>query len=107
MQLFALRAHHGIQEITIRTDAAARPANPPGMPASTAINAPFDRRSPAMTHSDHRPPMPSPPVSPVTAAMPDDNPPHADYNLLPLEVQSLGHYVKYEDVDEGERFHVH
>ena len=56
-----------------------------------------------MTHPDNRPPTPSAPAIPVVAAAPDDNPPHADYNLNPLEVHGLGHYVKYED---DERFHV-
>lgn len=56
-----------------------------------------------MTHPDNRPPTPSAPAIPVVAATPDDNPPHADYNLNPLEVHGLGHYVKYED---DERFHV-
>ena len=54
--------------------------------------------------------------SPIRAAMPvvtatmtpvevsDDSPTHADYNLQPLLVNSLGHYVS--PVDEGERFHI-
>lgn len=56
-----------------------------------------------MTHPDNRSPAPSAPTTPVVAATPDDNPPRADYNLHPLEVHGLDHYVKYE---EDERFHV-
>lgn len=31
---------------------------------------------------------------------------HADYNLQPLAVHSLEHYVNVTGDDEGERFHV-
>lgn len=53
---------------------------------------------------------------PISAAMPsatatmtpgevgDDNLTHADYNLQPLLVKSLDHYVI--PVDESERFHI-
>jgi hypothetical protein len=51
--------------------------------------------------------MPSAQAAPITplasAVAPEQNLPHADYNLHPLQVHSLDHYVKYED---GERFHV-
>ena len=57
-----------------------------------------------MTHPDNRPPAPSAPAIPMVATAPDDNPPHADYNLNPLEVNGLDHYVKHED---DERFHVY
>jgi hypothetical protein len=57
-------------------------------------------------------PMPAvlsiPPVVALTAAVnavfDEDRPMHADYNLLPLAVRSLDHYVARED--EGERFHI-
>jgi len=54
--------------------------------------------------------------SPISAAMPsatatmapgevsDDSLTHADYNLQPLLVKSLDHYVI--PVDESERFHI-
>lgn len=85
-------------------DAPAMPARPfRDTPVSTAINALPDRRSPVMTHQDNRSPTPSAPAIPAVAAAPDDNLPHADYNLGPLEVHGLDHYVKYED---DERFHV-
>ena len=54
--------------------------------------------------------------SPILAAMPsatatmtpgdigDDNLTHADYNLQPLLVKSLDHYVI--PVEESERFHI-
>jgi hypothetical protein len=52
------------------------------------------------------------PATPTTATMPDaafeagaSNLSHADYNLQPMAVPSLDHYVVH--VDEGERFHVH
>jgi hypothetical protein len=52
------------------------------------------------------------PTPPMTAAIPDaifeagaSSLPHADYNLQPMAVPSLDHYVIH--VEEGERFHVH
>lgn len=32
--------------------------------------------------------------------------PHADYNLLPLKVDSLGHYLPPSEEQEEGRFHV-
>jgi hypothetical protein len=60
----------------------------------------------------NRPPMPpmphitSAPLSsaPASTTACDNNPAHADYNLLPLEVSGLDHYVERDD---DERFHVH
>lgn len=50
-------------------------------------------------------PAPSRPM-PVDEPAPasDDTPAHADYNLLPVGVHSLEHYVKL--VEEDKRFHV-
>ena len=60
-----------------------------------------------------------PPIkSPAPAAMPtatiittlgevgNDRLTHADYNLRPLPVRSLDHYVTSVDKDERERFHI-
>jgi hypothetical protein len=59
----------------------------------------------------NRPYMPPTPVitpAPLSSALAsttagDNNPAHADYNLLPLEVSGLDHYVERDD---DERFHV-
>lgn len=62
-----------------------------------------------MLLSYSRLPTPPTPAVPNTqlkvVAVPDNHPSHADYNLRPLEVHSLDHYVQHED--ENERFHVH
>ncbi len=53
------------------------------------------------------PTMPAAVTTPPAAApnaVDEDNLMHADYNLLPLAVRSLDHYVARED--EGERFHI-
>ncbi|OOG45746.1 hypothetical protein [Rhodanobacter sp. C01] len=50
-------------------------------------------------------PVPVPLITPSALAMPDlDDPLHADYDLHPLLVRSLDHYV--EEHGDGERFHV-
>ena len=64
-----------------------------------------------MTLPGNRPPRPSTPVivstplsstsEPVTVD--DNSASHADYDLRPLGVRSLDHYVEYDD---DERFHV-
>lgn len=46
----------------------------------------------------------TPPVVAAPTVVDEDNLMHADYNLLPLAVRSLDHYVARED--EGERFHI-
>ena len=59
----------------------------------------------------NRPYLPPTPVitpaplssAPASTAADDNNPVHADYNLLPLEVNGLDHYVERDD---DERFHV-
>jgi hypothetical protein len=43
--------------------------------------------------------------APASTAAGDSSPTHADYNLLPLQVRGLDHYVEHDDDDE--RFHVH
>ncbi|KAA0070077.1 hypothetical protein [Rhodanobacter sp. T12-5] len=45
----------------------------------------------------------TPPVA-ESAVVDEDGLTHSDYNLLPLAVRSLDHYVARED--EGERFHI-
>jgi hypothetical protein len=45
-------------------------------------------------------PLPTPPA---TATVDDDSTAHADYNLRPLEVRSLDHYMEHDD---DERFHI-
>ncbi len=60
----------------------------------------------------NRPPVPPTQATPptpellVSASASGDEilPPHADYNLHPLRVQSLDHYVIVDD--KGERFYV-
>lgn len=65
-----------------------------------------------MIYPSNRPPTPSTPsiaaLAPVPGSEPtdtpdDDCPAHTDYNLHPLRVLYLDHYVEQED--EG-RFHV-
>lgn len=48
--------------------------------------------------------MTTPPVVATPTVVDEDGLMHADYNLLPLAVRSLDHYVARED--EGERFHI-
>jgi hypothetical protein len=51
--------------------------------------------------------MPLPALAEPTARGVDENlPPHADYNLQPLKVDSLGHYLPSSEEQEEERFHV-
>ena len=64
-----------------------------------------------MTFHDHRPtglPLPATDAAPPTQAsstVASDNPPlHADYNLHPLLVRSLDHYV--EPAHGNERFQI-
>ena len=57
------------------------------------------------------PPVPAsmpPPASAdaATGGVEKNVPPHADYNLLPLKVDSLGHYLPPSEEPEEERFHV-
>ncbi|OOG61680.1 hypothetical protein B0E46_15455 [Rhodanobacter sp. B04] len=60
---------------------------------------------------DTRPAMPPTPTfiptpsttPPASATVDDDSMSHADYNLRPLEVHRLDHYVEYDD---DERFHI-
>ena len=62
------------------------PGNHPSMPATPVIT-------------------PAPLLStPASTAADDSSPAHADYNLLPLQVRGLDHYVEHDD---DERFHVH
>lgn len=50
-------------------------------------------------------PVPAPLIATSALAMPDlDDPLHADYDLHPLLVRSLDHYVEHDGNDE--RFHV-
>ncbi|HEV2681880.1 MAG TPA: hypothetical protein VGV14_15360 [Rhodanobacter sp.] len=50
-------------------------------------------------------PLPTPaPVIAVPAEVDVSSPMHADYNLRPLAVQSLDHYVIH--IEEDERFHI-
>lgn len=56
------------------------------------------------------PPMPTStpvpePADPVLDGVDEALPPHADYNLHPLTVNSLEHYVAPVE-ENGERFHV-
>ena len=48
--------------------------------------------------------IPTPSTTPpASATVDDDSMSHADYNLRPLEVHRLDHYVEYDD---DERFHI-
>ena len=51
--------------------------------------------------------MPQPaPAKPATGAVGGSPPPHADYNLQPLKVDGLGHYLPPGEEQEEEIFHV-
>ncbi|MEW9624095.1 hypothetical protein [Rhodanobacter geophilus] len=50
--------------------------------------------------------FPPAPVEPATDGVGKNFPPHADYNLQPLQVDSLGHYLPPGEEPEEERFHV-
>jgi hypothetical protein len=51
--------------------------------------------------------MPSPALTgPATGVVEKNAPPHADYNLHPLKVDILGHYLPSREEQEEERFHV-
>lgn len=51
--------------------------------------------------------MPSPALTePATGVVEKNVPPHADYNLHPLKVDILGHYLPSREEQEEERFHV-
>ncbi|MBD8879174.1 hypothetical protein IHE49_01615 [Rhodanobacter sp. 7MK24] len=57
------------------------------------------------------PPVPadmSPPmrIEPAAGSVEKSALPHADYNLLPLKVDSLGHYLSPSEEQEEGRFHV-
>jgi hypothetical protein len=45
----------------------------------------------------------TPPITAALTAAGEDSPSHADYDLHPLVVRSLEHYVEHDD---NERFHV-
>jgi 3-oxoacyl-ACP reductase-like protein len=58
--------------------------------------------------TERMPPATVPTPSPVVAAAPtavDQNPSHTDYDLHPLTVRNLDHYIEHDHA--GERFHVH
>ena len=66
-----------------------------------------------MLPSNHpnAPPVPAsmpPPVlaEPTTVGVEKNVPTHADYNLQPLKVDSLGHYLPPSEEQEEKRFHV-
>ena len=51
--------------------------------------------------------MPPPALAEAAAGGAGENlPPHADYNLHPLKVDGLGHYLPSGEEQEEERFHV-
>ncbi|HKR75722.1 MAG TPA: hypothetical protein VJR95_03600 [Rhodanobacter sp.] len=51
--------------------------------------------------------MPPPALAkPATGGVEKRIPPHADYNLHPLKVDVLGHYLPSSEEQEEERFHV-
>lgn len=51
--------------------------------------------------------MPLPvPAEPATGGSERNVPSHADYNLHPLKVDILGHYLPSSEEQEEERFHV-
>lgn len=62
------------------------------------------RNRPPVLPMQTTPPTPEP-VVPAPASVDEIFPVHADYNLHPLIVHSLDHYVIVDG--EGERFYVH
>jgi hypothetical protein len=113
MQLFAAPAHHSLQETYASTDAPAalacpQPDLPPRCHSRFHRRFSFDRRSRAMTFPYN---VSSPPPAPATTSVSDPIPEagvmllhRADYDLRPIAVASLAHYLTEP---EEERFHVH